>query len=247
MPDRPKNNIVDMSMGADKLEAIFKRETEANGGVPGYPNVLNAEPIMEAIHTFFDRTGKKKNVPTPDQVRVHILEPENTKNLRDLAEYMIAVGNENGVEGINEAYSIIMVYKPTMEAEAVSTINRDGVQWSADNMMTTKHPRRTRYYLGFISWIAENAPGYDKEPAPEEELNYKTLMEYGLQGDIPPELISIPKQDEQESQTEAETEFQADFEHNAMTAEQNAALEEQITDDLYIDYEELDDLYEETT
>lgn len=212
----------------------------------GYPDVMNRQSFVDAFITFCDRIAKRKGLKTsPDQVWLNIVEAPDVHDSNP--RYAIVIESEERLQNLPRTYSIIMVYKPTNEAESVSLVSDDEIVWSADNQMNTSHSNRTLYYLGFVSLIAEKTPGFDKEPEPENELNVTDFLSE-VSGLPPQELIKIPttpsKHTEEEQQAESITNAQESHAgewHNGKTKEQENAEETAIFDDLETTFVENED------
>ena len=84
-----------------------------------------------------------------------------------------------------------MLYQPTNDNEGRYHNYISEVTWSSDKMMNTEHPKRTQYYIGFIYMLCDASPGFDEEPMPEYELTGTELLELGIDGELPPEMIDI--------------------------------------------------------
>lgn len=204
---------------------------DGHSDASGYPNVMNRQAFVDAFTAFCDKIAKRKGLKTPpDQVWLNIVEAPDVHD--SAPRYAIVVENEERLQNLPRTYSIIMVYKPTNEAEAVSLVSDDEIVWSADNQANTSHSNRTLYYLGFVSLVARKTPDFDKEPIPERELNVTDFLAE-VSGLPPQELIKIPTTpSEQVEPTTNEQESHAGEWHNGKTKEQENVEETAIFDDL---------------
>jgi hypothetical protein len=171
---------------------------------------------------------------------------------------VVALATDNGRSRLDElpnAFALRLFYSKTQEMESQLIIDESCVYWSLDDMTNTKHPQRTKYYLGFTYLLCSNSPGFDIIPVPEKVLTGMQLIEADVEGEIPPEIIEVPAMDEllsPEEETVGET-----FEQPAATEDYTPraparqrprkSVEEQprmVEDDTEVKFEE-EDLFED--
>lgn len=194
----------------------FYRDGHARYG-DSYPEVLNPSALLDGVADMvrrFSDDGRAMN-----NVYLYVIDPEvNPERDPYKAEYVITItaDTSGAVSGdpdeVPRGYAIRLYYTRTNQLESVSTVEDDKVVWSPDDMSNTLHPRRTRYYMGFVYLVCQNADGFDREPVPDVELTYEDLLELGMEdGEIPAEMIelTIPEQ-QAEGAFEDELPFEAD-------------------------------------
>lgn len=220
--------------------------------INGYPEIMNKQSFVNSFILFCKKIAQKKGLKEiPDQVWLNIIEEPDIHSTD--SRYSIVIENEERLQDLPRTYSIIMVYKPTNEAESVSLISDDEIVWSADNQINTNHSNRTLYYLGFISLITKKTPDFDKEPEPENELNITDFLSE-ISGVPPQELIKIPtlpeKQKEEEKQQETVGNTQKSYDneyHNMEKTEleddlKTSFIEEESDMNIEENYENLQEL-----
>lgn len=211
---------VELAVSARKLLSEFNGHADEYGG--DYPVVLNNKALLDGITKVCKRITKSNVVPK--NVIIYITETNKPmRSVRD-AEYVIVISDCSYYEDDGSpSYSIVMLYQPTREIEGRSDIDMREVSWSSDNMMNTEHPKRTQYYIGFIYMLCDASPGFDEEPMPEYELTGTELLELGIDGELPPEMIDIS--------------LEPPVENDVVTDDQELQLEDFEYDDGDGDYE----------
>ena len=210
----------ELAVSARKLLSEFNSHADEYGS--DYPVVLNNKALLDGITKVCKRITKSNVVPK----NVIIYVTETSKPMRSVrdAEYVIVISDCSYYEGDGSpSYSIVMLYQPTKEIEGRSDIDMREVSWSSDNMMNTEHPKRTQYYIGFIYMLCDASPGFDEEPMPEYELTGRELLELGIDGELPPEMIDIN--------------LESPVENDVVTDDQELQLEDFEYDDGGGDYE----------
>ena len=262
-----KNGIIDASVSSGMLRDSYDRGISDSRITPlSYPDVKNSEALSKGFDAFVRKIAKRQHIELPEQIRLHIIEDTDTDSDDNDASqpskytrYMIVIEDEShDKESVGKSRSIIMVYTPTMEAEAASTVTDGGVEWSPDNMSNTLHKKRTMYYMGFLSLMAEKSPGYDTEPTPQEELASEDLVQLGTSiDDMPAEFIHMPTakeiiqpnldatehNDAEQGEFDTDTTSGASVQHNKLDKESNNANEEEVMDDLNTTFDDLQELF----
>ena len=196
MPSFSDKIIVNENISSKILMDNFEGEHGDGYLTTGYPDVKNRKKFIQGFTEFFKRIAKKRNISIPNQIRLHVIEDTPQHNSQRLARYMIVLNDDSEPLAQSKDYSVVMVYKPTMEAEAISVISEDEITWSADSIDTTTHQDRTSYYVGFLILMSKKVPGYDKEQSSDKQLTPEELMQTGISGMLPAELIQIEDTDE---------------------------------------------------
>ena len=208
-----------------------------------YPEVKNPSALLDGITGVVKAIGEGR---VPDNTILYVLEDEDDARDPRRAQYVITITKGNGPK-TPEGYAIRLFYSKTQEGESISTFEENQVVWSPDNMKNTKHPNRTKYYLGFAYMLCDKSPGFDTEPMPEREITGAELLNIIKEGEIPPELIeiSVPDQFETTETEQQETEqslFEEEVpEHDDVEIMVPTQEEYDEYDDLQTDYEELFD------
>lgn len=254
-----ESGIFACSVSEAVLVDAYNRERERNNGVAGYPDVHNPQALIDGIRKFVAETAQEKGVPVPVEVRFAITGRTSDESLGDAAsdadatEYMAVIDDVTAANDGQTAYAVMMVRRDTMEMDAMSTITEEDVDWSADNMVETEHPRRTMLYIGFISMLAEKSPGYDRDQEPEDELSVEELMsDVGDMSAIPPDLISVGDNDlslepDAPDDMDAGDGVELDHDdtkgagtsHNKKSNKQAEKENEEVIDDINVDFDEL--------
>ena len=168
----------------------------------GYPEVLNPSALFDGVASMVEKLSGTGHPIS--NVMLYVIDADVNPTLDpNNAEYIITITPDTtgatSLDDMPRGYAIRLFYARTSEMESVSTVEEDRVVWSPDDMSNTQHPRRTRYYMGFMYLVCEGAHGFDREPEPEVELTYEDLIELGLSdGDVPAEMIEIAIPDEAE-------------------------------------------------
>lgn len=255
------DKVVNKTISATILVYYYDKYAEEYGNT--YPEVKNPNALVQGIEEVTRAIG---DGIIPDNTLLYVIEDEEDKNNPMGAQYVIMItkGNKIPSENENKGFAIRLFYTKTREIESVSTFESDKIIWSPDDMSNTRHPNRTKYYLGFAYMLCEKSPGFDREPMPEVELTGAELIALGVEGELPPEIIeiSLPEQSETEQKEAIEEETMRDIwedeedEFDFFTEDSNANAEvpdeddteiiiespydmEDEYDDLEIDYEEL--------
>lgn len=162
-----------------------------------YPEVLNPSVLLGTVANMV-RKLSENNHPINNIILYIIDEETNPRADPSLAEYVITitanVDPQDQMYGsyLPRGYAIRLFYAATSELESVSTIEESSVIWSPDNMKNSRHPRRTKCYMGFVYMLCEQSPGFDKKPLPDTELTFENLLDLGLsEGEIPANMIEI--------------------------------------------------------
>lgn len=242
------------------LVDAYNRERERNNGVAGYPDVRNPQALIDGIRKFVADSARKQGIPVPVETRLAITGRTDDDDLgdaasdRDATAYMAVIDDVTAANDGQTAYAVMMVRRDTMEMDAMSTITEEDVDWSADNMVETEHPRRTMLYMGFVSMLAEMSPGYDRDQEPDDELSVDELMkDVGDIGAIPPDLINIGDNDLSldgnyqdgagDGNGKAELDHDdtkgAGTDHNKKSNKQAEKENEEVIDDINVDFDEL--------
>ena len=185
---------VEKTMTARTLVSYYNRYSDNYDG--GYPEVLNPSALMSGITNV---AKKMSDGELPDLLLLYVIEDEQDERNPREAQYVIALATDNGRSRLDElpnAFALRLFYSKTQEMESQSIIDESRVYWSLDDMTNTKHPQRTKYYLGFTYLLCSNSPGFDIIPVPEKVLTGIQLIEADVEGEIPPEIIEVPAMDE---------------------------------------------------
>ena len=185
---------VEKTVSARVLVSYYNRYNAGYGG--GYPEVLNPAALMSGIT---DIAKKMSDGILPDLLLLYVLEDEQDERNPKEAQYVIALATDNGREKLDEmpnAFALRLFYSKTQEMESQSIIDESRVYWSLDHMSNSKHPQRTKYYLGFTYMLCNKSPGFDVVPVPEKVLTGMQLIEADVEGEIPPEIIEVPAMEE---------------------------------------------------
>ena len=80
--------------------------------------------------------------------------------------------------------------------------------------------------MGFTYMLCDKSPGFDEELVPEEEMTLEEFLKYGIEGEIPAELIDISIETETEENGQIDTQhiIEAESQINA-----NESLQEEQT------------------
>lgn len=155
-----------------------------------YPTVLNPQAVVDGVTRFMSLVGGSGRMP--EVLWLTIVDRKNHVDERQ-AKYRIKVQEEeHASDGTPMAWSIWLYYIPRRSVESLSTVETDKVTWSADNMRNSTDRAVTAMYMGFCYKICDEwSDGYDREVAVEENtLTYESLVELGIDGDIPAEMVS---------------------------------------------------------
>ena len=144
---RTRGEVLFKTIQSTTLLRYFEKHEKYYGG--DYPRQLTSMSLFDALGYLFrkldqDSLGVSRLV-------FHIIEPNNIEKNPDVAQYVIVVTRTA------PGYSITLLYRGTGEIESISTVEPNRTVWSPDMLNNSKHIVRTKYYLGFIYWIAERA------------------------------------------------------------------------------------------
>ena len=162
-----------------------------------YPEALNPPVLLDTVANMVRKLSE--NHHSINNIILYVIDDEtNPHGDPSKAEYVITVtanvDPQDQMYGgdLPRGYAIRLFYTATNEMESVSTIEETSVTWSPDNMGNSRHPRRTKCYMGFIYMLCEQSPGFDKKPLPDTELTFENLLDLGLsEGEIPAEMVEI--------------------------------------------------------
>ena len=169
-----------------------------------YPDVKNPQALIKGIESLCMKLCYGK---LPDAVAIYVIDKDmNPEEDFTKAEYVILVKSAKLVGNSNTGYSISLVYRPTGETESISSFEENNVVWSPDKPNNSHHPTRTKYYMGFTYMVCENSPGFELDPLPEVMLTGTDLIELGVEGEIPVELIKFGEGESAASPSEVQEE-----------------------------------------
>lgn len=201
MPNDATDNI--WQLGDDTLELTVSDRKLLHEFEKGeekydrdYPVVRNNEALVDGITRICRKITRRHIIP--QYIVIYIMEKGNVSQDPNDAQYMFIIYNNLDSGDDNRTFAISLVYRPTSEIESESVISERDVRWSRDNLSNSMHPKRTEYYIGFVYMICESSPGFDEEPLPEYELTGEQLLALGIDGELPPELIDISLEPEQQ-------------------------------------------------
>lgn len=193
---------ISKTISASILVYYYDKYADEYGG--DYPEVKNPAALVQGIDTVVKAIG---DGTIADNTLLYVLEDDDDRVNPQGAQYLIMITNANALSDAAGAqgYSVRLFYTKTQELESISSFEENKVVWSPDNMNNTKHPNRTKYYLGMAYMLCDKSPGFDSEPMPELELTGADLIALGVEGELPPEVIEIalPGIEEQQQAEEA--------------------------------------------
>lgn len=206
--DNPCKNI-----SASLLLDSFERFSDRYGSE--YPVVRNPQALIQGIDSVVHAMNEGH---APKNILLYILEDETDRENPYGARYILAITRVMDEEAGMPSFAIRLFYNDTQEMESISTVEPTEVIWSPDDLTTTHHETRTKYYLGFTYMLCDKSPGFDEEPMPDEALTLEEFLRYGMEGEIPTELMQISIDDVDVAE-EAEKELSEDgFEADAEAA-----------------------------
>ena len=235
----PRIDAIEKTITSTILVYYYDKYSGENGD--DYPEVKNPAALLDGISGVVRAIGDGR---IPDNTILYILEDEEDAKDPRRSQYVITITHGNSPKS-PEGYAIRLFYSKTQEVESISTFEERQVVWSPDNMRNTRHPNRTKYYLGFAYMLCDKSPGYDREPMPEKELTGAEFLEYITEGELPPELIEISLPEEKEPEQEQESLFETEGAEQLVPETDDTEVlvpsqeEYDEYDDLQTDYEEL--------
>lgn len=192
-----KHEDIDVFFTEKNLLGEYDKHAERFGGA--YPDVKNPGALIDGVKKVMQRCADEAG-GNPAHVTVGIWEiHQETVNGRIRkrrlpSDYFISLDNLEEALG-EPGYAITESRLSDELVESMSVIEPDRVHWSVDTMENTEDQTRTKYYIGLIYLICENAPGYDQEALPVEEVDLADLEKYlardargQVMGQIPEEV-----------------------------------------------------------
>lgn len=227
-------NLYETALSNDVLIGYYDKYKDAYHN--GYPQVKNPSALTDGINDIVHKICRGQ---LPKVVAIYIMENDEDRKHPENARYVIIIskGGEDSNEENN--YAIKLIYQDTNEMESLSTFEESHVQWSPDTMDNTKHPLRTKYYLGFTYLICQNSPGFDIVPQAEKELTGEELIALGFEGELPPESVATPQIDNGEYENDVQRE------NNEVPEEDDTNINMEDPDNYDEDINDLDSDYEE--
>lgn len=248
--DEETGSTIERTVSASILSHYYDKFADKYAG--RYPDVLNPPALINGITELLKKIGDGRIY---DHTILYIV--ENDEDLLDPrhVRYVITVSNSGDDK---TSYSVKLFYTQTGEMESISTFQDKKITWSPDTIDNTSHHTRTRYYLGFSYMLCDHSPGFDSMPKPEKELTGEELLALGVEGDLPPETISVGIGDNESNKSEAESEYddlpwdveddtadEQQHEDDKIPDEDDTEVvinhEDEYDDDLETDFEELFD------
>lgn len=219
------------NISASLLLENFEKFSSTYGS--DYPIVRNPEALVKGIDSVVQAMNAGQ---APKNILLYILEDEQDRKNPYGARYILAISrSEEGLTSL-PSFAIRLFYNNTQEMESISTVQPNEVVWSPDTLHSTQHKTRTKYYLGFTYMLCEKSPGFDEEMLPEEEMTLEEFLKYGIEGEIPSELIDISLETSEQTDQEAVGETVT-----AQLAEEGESAQQENFDDVQAEFVELDD------
>lgn len=178
------SDIVKRTISRNTLIKWYEKKKEEYG--EGFPTVKNPQALIDGIIALSKKMSGRSE--PPETIYVYILDDEHPD--KSTAEYMIRLSKVSDEYG-DYGYALCMFYQPTQEMESVSVFEPDKVTWSPETMRSSpKHQGRTKCYLGFSYMVCDNSKGFDEEPEEEYEITGEDLIELGVEGDLPKDMMA---------------------------------------------------------
>ena len=138
-------DLIERSISASVLKGYYEKYASKYSG--GYPRIRNREKLLDRLYDLLRKIGDGQ---IHDETIIYIIETKTAAKDPRKARYAISISKKKN----RRIFAIRMFYTKTGEMESLSTIEKNQIIWSPDNMLNTKHPTRTQYYLGFIYMFA---------------------------------------------------------------------------------------------
>lgn len=231
------------SISASLLLSNFDKFASTYGS--DYPVVRNPEALVKGIDAVIQAMNAGK---APKNILLYILEDEADQADPYGARYILAITREE--EGMTSlpSFAIRLFYNSTQEMESLSTVQPNEVVWSPDTLESSLHKTRTKYYLGFTYMLCDKSPGFDEELVPEEEMTLEEFLKYGIEGEIPAELIDISIEAEAEENGQIDTqhiiEVESQLDVNEFPQEEQPIVEN-TTEFIELDENDVSELEDE--
>ena len=141
-------DLIERSISASVLMGYYEKYAPRYSG--DYPRIRNREKLLDRLYDLLRKIGDGE---IHDETIIYIAETKTALKDPRKARYAISISKKKN----RRIFAIRMFYTKTGEMESLSTIEKNQIIWSPDNMRNTKHPSRTQYYLGFIYMFAPSS------------------------------------------------------------------------------------------
>ena len=143
---REEIDVIERSLSAEVLAGYYdKYATRFHGDYP-HPRD-GGEKFIDGLYEVLKTIGDGR---IHDETVIYVPTSKAAQKDPLKARYVITVSKKKN----RRIFAIRLFYAKTQELESISTIEKGNIVWSPDNMHNTRHPDRTKYYLGFIYMIA---------------------------------------------------------------------------------------------
>ena len=145
MPKASEVDVIERSLSSDILSAYYDKNAAKFSG--DYPKVKDIDRVLDNLYELLRKIGDGK---IHDETVIYVTTSRATRKDPRTSRYVITISKKKH----RRNFAIRLFYSKTKEVESISTLETNQIIWSPDNMRNTKHPDRTKYYLGFIYMFA---------------------------------------------------------------------------------------------